>query len=253
VASNFFGDAELLLHARRRVLLPQALYICRDIKGPDRGERQAALLAPGEETGGRPGTGPARVRVAMLAVKNSTYRQLASSPMSAISAGTTSDECTSEVMISASAMAAGSWVLVGSKVRPLPSISRMIKDVIMPETHAKGWAVALDPFSVTPLRSRNGSPARKLSFTLLVASKTMARTPARGGPVDSGTSRPQLVGSDQGLTRRQQNACWPAATPGAKRRSRAAIFPSTPIDRDPLAGSGRRYRCGSANSGRRPG
>jgi hypothetical protein len=75
----------------------------------------------------------------------------------------------------------------------------------------------------------------------------------QSGPVGSGTLRPQLVGSDQGLTRRPAKRCRRAASPGAKRRSRAAIFPSTAIDRDPLAGNGRRYRCGSANSGRRPG
>jgi hypothetical protein len=68
---------------------------------PDRGERQAALLTPAEEAAAGPRIGPARVRVRMLAVKNSTYRQLASSPMSAISAGTTSDVCVSEVGISA--------------------------------------------------------------------------------------------------------------------------------------------------------
>jgi hypothetical protein len=36
----------------------------RDIKWPDRGERQVALLAPGEKPGARPGVRPARVRVA---------------------------------------------------------------------------------------------------------------------------------------------------------------------------------------------
>ena len=40
------------------------LYIRRDIEGPDRGERQAALLAPGGEPGACPGMGPVRVRVA---------------------------------------------------------------------------------------------------------------------------------------------------------------------------------------------
>lgn len=34
---------ELRLHARRRVLRLQALYICRDIERPDRGQRQPAL------------------------------------------------------------------------------------------------------------------------------------------------------------------------------------------------------------------
>jgi hypothetical protein len=63
-SNNMLHGSRLLLHARRRMLLLQDLYIRRDIEGPDRGERQAALLAPGEEPGACPGMGPVRVRVA---------------------------------------------------------------------------------------------------------------------------------------------------------------------------------------------
>jgi hypothetical protein len=40
------------------------LYIGGDIVRPDRGQRQAASVAPGEEPGARPRVRPARVRVA---------------------------------------------------------------------------------------------------------------------------------------------------------------------------------------------
>jgi hypothetical protein len=40
-------------------------------------------------------------------------------------------------------MVAGSWVLVGSKVGPLPSISSMIKDVIMREIGRQGQGFRL--------------------------------------------------------------------------------------------------------------
>ena len=47
---------ELLLHQRRRSLDGlQLLYIGGDVMRPDRGERQAALLAPARRTGCRPG------------------------------------------------------------------------------------------------------------------------------------------------------------------------------------------------------
>jgi hypothetical protein len=54
----------LLLHARRGVSLPQALYIQGDVIRPDRRQRQAAILAPGEELATGPRVSPARVRVA---------------------------------------------------------------------------------------------------------------------------------------------------------------------------------------------
>ena len=44
--------------------LLERLYICGDIVRPDRGQRQAAVLAPGEEPAARAGVGPTRVRVA---------------------------------------------------------------------------------------------------------------------------------------------------------------------------------------------
>ena len=55
---------ELLLHAGRRMGLLERLYIGGDIERPDRGQRQAAIFAPGEELAARPRIGPARVRVA---------------------------------------------------------------------------------------------------------------------------------------------------------------------------------------------
>src|SRR5271168_3292754 len=55
---------ELLLHARCCVGLLECLYIGGDIERPDRGERQATVLAPGEEPAARPRIGPAGVGVA---------------------------------------------------------------------------------------------------------------------------------------------------------------------------------------------
>ena len=55
---------ELLLHARRRMGLLECLDISGDIERPDRGQRQAAIVAPGEELAAGPRIGPARVRVA---------------------------------------------------------------------------------------------------------------------------------------------------------------------------------------------
>ena len=55
---------QLLLHVRRRMGQLARLYIGGDIMRPDRRQRQAALVAPGEETGACPGIGPARIRVA---------------------------------------------------------------------------------------------------------------------------------------------------------------------------------------------
>ena len=54
---------ELLLHARRPVVLLQLLHPGRHVERPDRRERQAAIFAPGEEPGARPGISPARVVV----------------------------------------------------------------------------------------------------------------------------------------------------------------------------------------------
>jgi hypothetical protein len=45
------------------VLRLQTLDIGRDVKRPDRGERQAALFAPGKKPAARPGIGSARVRI----------------------------------------------------------------------------------------------------------------------------------------------------------------------------------------------
>jgi len=55
---------ELLLDARRRMGLLECLYISGDIERPDRGQRQPAILAPGEELATGPRVSPARVRVA---------------------------------------------------------------------------------------------------------------------------------------------------------------------------------------------
>ena len=44
--------------------LLERLYISGDIERPDRGQRQAAILAPGEELAAGPRVSPARVRVA---------------------------------------------------------------------------------------------------------------------------------------------------------------------------------------------
>jgi len=55
---------ELLLHAGRRVGLLKRLYIGGDIERPDRGQRQAAVVAPGEEPGARPRIGAPRVGIA---------------------------------------------------------------------------------------------------------------------------------------------------------------------------------------------
>jgi len=62
---------ELLLDARRRMGLLERLYISGDIERPDRGQRQPAILAPGEELAAGPRVSPARVRVADIGVKNS--------------------------------------------------------------------------------------------------------------------------------------------------------------------------------------
>jgi len=56
--------SKLLLHARRRMGLLERLYIGRDIERPDRGQRQPAILAPGEELATGPCVSPARVRIA---------------------------------------------------------------------------------------------------------------------------------------------------------------------------------------------
>ena len=63
---------ELLLHARRPVFLLQLVHPGRHVERPDGREREAALLAPGEEPAARAGIGAARVGLLMLAVKNST-------------------------------------------------------------------------------------------------------------------------------------------------------------------------------------
>ena len=47
-----------------RMGLLERLYISGDIERPDRGQRQPAILAPGEELAAGPRVGPARVRVA---------------------------------------------------------------------------------------------------------------------------------------------------------------------------------------------
>ena len=54
-----------------------------DVMRSDRARRQAALFAPGKEPGAGPGISAAGIGVGMLAVKNSTQRQAASSPRSA--------------------------------------------------------------------------------------------------------------------------------------------------------------------------
>jgi len=60
---------ELLLHRRRRGLRLQLLYIGGDVMRPDRRERQAALVAPGEELATRPGVRSTRVWVANVGGK----------------------------------------------------------------------------------------------------------------------------------------------------------------------------------------
>ena len=55
---------ELLLHARRPVVLLQLLDPGRHVERPDRRQREAAIFAPGEEPGARARVSAARVRVA---------------------------------------------------------------------------------------------------------------------------------------------------------------------------------------------
>ena len=54
---------ELLLDRRRRDRALQLLYMGGDVKRPDRGWRQAAIFAPGEEPVAGPGISAARVRM----------------------------------------------------------------------------------------------------------------------------------------------------------------------------------------------
>ena len=56
---------------------------------PDRRRRQAAILAPAEKPVAGPGIGAARVRVADVGGEEFDVAPAASSPRSAISAGTT--------------------------------------------------------------------------------------------------------------------------------------------------------------------
>jgi hypothetical protein len=51
---------ELLLYARRPVVLLQLLHPGGHVERPDGGEREAAIFAPGEEPAARPGVSPAR-------------------------------------------------------------------------------------------------------------------------------------------------------------------------------------------------
>ena len=110
--------------------------------GTDRGGRQPAVLAPTKEPVAGPGVRPARVRVAA-----------ASSPRSAISAGTTLNARWSAVT-SADAMVAGSWSLGSSdasKMGPYPDTSRMIKDVIMREIQIRTECETIfEPVNLVP-------------------------------------------------------------------------------------------------------
>ena len=55
---------ELLLYARRRMGPLERLYIGGDIERPDRGQRQPAIFAPGEELSTRPRISSARIWIA---------------------------------------------------------------------------------------------------------------------------------------------------------------------------------------------
>ena len=62
--SQRIGERVSAEGGRRRVSLLERLYVSGNIERPDRGQRQPAILAPGEELVAGPRVSPARMRVA---------------------------------------------------------------------------------------------------------------------------------------------------------------------------------------------
>ena len=118
----------------------QLLDLGADVMRPDRRQRQAAFLAPGEEPAAGPGVGPARVRVADVGGEELDIAPAAASPTSAISAGTTAHfGARWSMTISACGIVAGSRAIGWSEIGPPTRInSWLIKVLIMRDGDRQG-------------------------------------------------------------------------------------------------------------------